>query len=186
MRHHRRVVKVKYFVALLAVAALALSGCDSQSTGNPTIDARQLNDSAYEAVAAVQIANSANFSRVAAATTQDPKVKAFAEGVLTDRAQAQKLLKRLRNTGAPMDVKKASHQLDLSLSRMGITADDVPVSAPATDSGYIVAMRSNLKGTLKAAQAHLANGGGPGTSQLSLRLQDAATTELEQLKALKK
>jgi predicted outer membrane protein len=186
MRHHRRVLKVKFICVGLAVVALTAAGCgEATETGNATIDARSKTDAAYEAVASVQVANALAYSNAILKTTTDPQIKSFAQEVVTERNTVEDILKRLRKVGAPMDVKKASYQLDVSLKDLAITADGKPLAVPAEDAAYIKAMRSNLEGTFTAAAAHQ-NKGGPGTSQLSARLQGSATHELEQLKALNK
>jgi uncharacterized protein (DUF305 family) len=184
MRHHRRVLKVKSILVALAVVALTTAGCgQATETGNASIDARSKTDTAYEAVASVQVANALAYSNAILKTTKDPQIKSFAQEVITERNTAEDILKRVRKIGAPMGVKKASYVLDVSLADMAITADGTPLATPASDAAYIKAMRSNLKGTFAAAAAHQ-NKGGPGTSQLSARLQGSATHELEQLKTL--
>jgi hypothetical protein len=185
MRHHRRVLKVKHLAVLVVLASLAMAGCSSEgsTTGSEELDARSQVDAAYEAVASVQIANALIYSKAILASTKDPQIKKFAQEIVTERSTAEDIVKRLRKLGTPMDVKKASHELDVSLKDLAISRNGQPFAAPSTDAGYLKAMRSNLDGTYAAAVSHLGNGG-PGTSQLSARLQGSAAHELEQLKQL--
>lgn len=184
MRQNSRVRNSRYILCLLALAALALAGCgDSGSTGNPEVDARSDMDTAYEAVAAAQIANAVGYSEAILKSSNDADVKKFAQQVLDERAGQQQQLDRFRKTGEPVDVKKASHELNISLADLAITADGKPLAAPSSDSAYLKAMKANLNGSIKAAEVEM-KGGGPGTTQLANRVYSSASAELEQLKQL--
>lgn len=174
----------KLIVFSLAAAALAVGGCGgSGSTGNTGVDARSANDSAYEAVVAAQIANAVGYSEAILKTSVDPDVKKFAQQAIDERSGQQDILERLRRTGEQVDVKKASYELDVSLEDLAITADGKPFAAPSSDNAYLKAMKSNLNGSIRAAEVEM-NNGGPGTTQLANRVYSNANTELEQLKSL--
>lgn len=187
MRHYRRVNKAKSFLVLLAVAALAATGCgDTSSTGNAEVDRRNQIDSAYEAVAAAQIANAVAYSNAILKTTSDPEIKQFAESVLAAREKWTAKLERFRRTGAKVEnLAKASYTLDVSLKDLGITADGTPLAAPSSDEGYLAAMKLNDRASLRAAAVN-SKLGGPATSQLSNLVIQGATQELAEIKQLQK
>lgn len=185
MRQNPRVRFSKPLLPLLAIAVLALAGCgDTSSTGNPEVDQRSANDAAYEAIAAAQIENAENYSNAILSTTTNEQIRSLAEQVVAERGEQTDLLNRLRKTGEPVDIAKASHTLDISLSDLGVSADGKPMAAPSSDAGYVAAMKANLEGAILAAQAEIGDGG-PGTTQLANRVYSTATAELEQLKAIK-
>ncbi|MGH2959873.1 MAG: hypothetical protein ACRDKE_09725 [Solirubrobacterales bacterium] len=178
--------KARNFLVLLAVAALAVSGCGGTSTGNPEVDARNQLDTAYEAIAAAQIAQAVAYSEAILKSTSDPEIKQFAESVLAERKQWTQKLDRLRRTGEKQeDLAKASHTIDISLKSLGITADGTRLAAPSSDAGYLSAMKLNDRASLRAATAN-SRRGGPATSQLSNLVIQGATQELAEIKQLQK
>lgn len=186
MRHYRRVKKARTFLILLAVAALAATGCGGTSTGNPEVDARNQLDSAYEAIAAAQIAQAVAYSEAILKTTSDPEIKKFAESVLAEREKWTAKLERFRRTGEKVEnLAKASYTIDISLKSLGITADGKPLAAPSSDEGYLAAMKLNDRASLRAATVN-SREGGPATSQLANLVIQGATQELAEIKQLQK
>jgi uncharacterized protein (DUF305 family) len=179
------VLKLRTVLSLLVVATLGLAGCSGSTTGNPTIDSRNEIDAAYEAVAVAQIAQAVAYSNAILKTSSDPKVKQFAETVLTNRKAWTQKLERFTKTGETVDLPKASHDLDISLKSLGVTADGKPLAAPSTDEGYLQAMKLNDRASLRAATVN-SHSGGPGTSQLANLVILDATEELAEIKQLQK
>lgn len=187
MRHDWRVNTARTILVLLAVAALAVTGCgDSTTTGNPEVDRRNKLDSAYEAVAAAQIANAVGYSNAILRTTAEPEIKAFAESALAEREKWSAKLDRLRNTGDRIEnLAKASYTLDISLKSLGVTADGARPASPSGDAGYLSAMQLNDRASLRAAEAN-SGSGGPATVQLANLVIQGATQELAKITQLRK
>jgi uncharacterized protein (DUF305 family) len=185
MRHHRRVLKPRIVLTLLAVAALTVTGCGSGSTGNALIDSRNEIDAAYEAVIAPQIAQAVAYSNAIMKSTSDPEIKKFAQSVIDTRKAWSTKLERFTKTGEKVDVAKASHDLDISLKSLGVTPDGALLAAPSSDAGYLKAMKSLDRAALRAAEVN-SRDGGPGTAQLANLVILDATKELEAIKQLQK
>jgi uncharacterized protein (DUF305 family) len=185
MRHHRRVLKPRTLLSLLAVAALAAAGCGGSSTGNATVDARNQIDAAYEAVAAVQIDQAVAYSEAIQKASSDPGIKKFARKAIETRKVWSQKLKRFTMSGGTVSLPTASHDLNVSLQSLGVTADGTPLAAPSSDQGYLAAMASNDRACLRAATVNSRNGG-PGTSQLANLVILDATAELAEIKTLAK
>lgn len=186
MRHHRRVLNPRIFLSLLVVAALAMTGCgESSTTGNAIIDSRNKIDAAYEAVAGLQIAQGVAYSEAILKTTSDPEIKKFAESAIETRKVWTQKFERFSKTGQEMTLGQASRELDVSLKSLGITADGTPLAAPSSDDGYLEAMKSINRASLRAAKVN-SRAGGPGTSQLANLVILDATEELAEIKALQK
>jgi uncharacterized protein (DUF305 family) len=183
MRHDWRVLKLRIVLSLLVVAALAMAGCGGSTTGNAVIDSRNEIDAAYEAVAVAQIAQAVAYSEAILKTTKDPEIKNFAQQVIDTRKVWTQKLERFTKTGDTVSLPTASHDLDISLKSLGVTADGTPLAAPSTDEGYLSAMASNDRASLRAATVN-SRGGGPGTSQLANLVILDATKELAAIKAL--
>jgi uncharacterized protein (DUF305 family) len=185
MRHHRRVLKLRIVLSLLVVATLAMTGCGGSTTGNAVIDSRNEIDAAYEAVTAPQIAQAVAYSGAILKTTSDPEIKKFAQSAIDARKVWTQKLERFTKTGEKVSVATASHDLDISLKSLGITADGTMLAAPSSDSGYLQAMKLNNRASLRAATVN-SRAGGPGTSQLANLVILDATEELAEIKALQK
>lgn len=185
MRHYRRVKKAKLFLVLLAVAAVTATGCGDGGTGNAIIDQRNKIDAAYEAVAVAQFAQAVAYSNAILKTTSDPEIKKFAESVIASRQKWSTKLERFTETGEKTTIPKASYTLDISLKSLGITSDGTPLAAPSNDAGYLTAIKSNDRASLRAARVN-SRAGGPGTSQLANLVIQGATQELAEIKQLQK